>query len=273
MQKPNLIDVSSTSLSAAIEAGDLIRNLRERGQVDISFKSEKDLVTNADLQAEAIIMERVRERFPDHAFLTEESAPTVNPATLQGPLWVIDPIDGTTNYAHGHTQVAVSIAFCFEGKVLSAVVHAPFQHETFQAVMGGGATLNGRSIAPRPISELKLALVATGYPGWRTSADYMIQQTHAVLTHCRDIRRLGSAALDICWVASGRLDGYWESIKPWDLAAAALIAREAGALTGSIVPRPQSEQLPQDLYGDNFIVSTPDIFEKLRKILDLPRPK
>lgn len=269
MSVPNLPQIATVALAAALEAGEIIRQLRERGQVDISFKSEKDLVTNADLQAEASIMKRVRESFPTHGFLTEESAPSADAKTLLGPLWVIDPIDGTANYTHGHYQTAVSIAFAFEGRVLVAVVHAPFLNETFQAVKGQGATLNRNPIKPRPIGDLNLALVATGYPGWRTSSHHMIQQTHAVLDNCRDIRRLGAASLDICWVAMGRLDGYWESVRPWDIAAGGLIAREAGARTGSIIPRPADEILPQELYGENYLVATPGIYEGLRTLLDV----
>ncbi len=273
MSCPNLTKVATVALEAALRAGTAIRDLRERGQVSVTLKSEKDLVTNADLQAEKLILSCIREAFPDHAFLTEESAPTVNPETLRGPLWIVDPIDGTANYAHGHPHTAVSIAFAFEGHVLAAVVHSPFENETFEAVRGKGSTLNKKSISARPITDLKSALVATGYPGWRTSADYMIKQTHAVLENCRDIRRLGAASLEICWVAMGRLDGYWESVKAWDIAAGGLIAREAGARTGSIVPRPREEILPQDLYAEDFIAATPGIYERLRAILDIPRRK
>ncbi|MBN8548894.1 MAG: inositol monophosphatase [Deltaproteobacteria bacterium] len=270
MNQQALRELTTIALSAARAAGTTIKDMRERGQVDVSFKSEKDLVTNADLRAEEIIIQKIRSHFPSHSFLTEESAPDVTgEKQLRSPLWIIDPIDGTANYAHGHTQVAVSIAFADEGSVLSGVVHAPFQGETFVGMKGLGATLNDKAIAPRSIRELKLALVATGFPAVRPAQEHMVKQVAAALTRCRDIRRLGSAALDISWVACGRLDAYCEPVRAWDMAAAGLIAREAGARTGSIKAIPAGQIMPPDLYAEDFYVAAPGIYDELRSVLDL----
>lgn len=254
--------------STAELAGRTIRSLRDEGKVDVSFKSEKDLVTNADLQAERVILDALRARFPNHAFLTEESFPGLrDPRDFHNPLWIIDPIDGTANYAHGLVHVAVSVAYAVAGEVQVGVVHAPFLGETFTAIRGGGAYLNGKPIHARSTSQLSHALVATGFPGWRGDVTESIAQLKAVLENCRDIRRDGSAALDICNIAAGRIDGYWESVKPWDMAAAALIAREAGARVGTVRPRDNSIEIPSEIDGNDFFASAPNLFEALQKLL------
>lgn len=257
-----------TATEAALAAGARIREIRDRNEITVNFKAEKDLVTNADMAAERIIVDCISKRFSHHGYLTEESAPRVlSSADLQGPLWIIDPIDGTANYAHGMDHVAVSIAYAEAGSVEVAIVHNPFRLETYTATRGGGAYCDEKPIVPcRTTEELKDAIVATGYPGWRTEIDRMMAQTRTVLTHCRDIRRLGSAALDTCWVACGKLDGYWESVKAWDIAAAGLIAREAGAKTGHFY-RDECSALPVELEGENFVVGAPGIFERLKAIL------
>lgn len=256
------------ALSAAEAAGNAIVDFRRTGTVEVSFKSAKDLVTNADLRAEAIIIDHIRDKFPEHSLLTEEGFPTIrDPRDFLKPLWIIDPIDGTANYAHGLAQVAVSIAFAEHGLLKAAVVHAPFQGETFHAIRGQGAKLNGTAIRTSEVTQLSHAIVATGFPGWRTSANETVAQLRAVLDNCRDIRRFGSAALDVCWVAAGRIDGYWESVNPWDIAAGALIAKEAGALTGHVIPPPTHSTVPTEFDGTHFFTAAPGIFHELQNLL------
>jgi myo-inositol-1(or 4)-monophosphatase len=187
-------------------------------------------------------------------------------------VWIIDPIDGTTNYAHGHFQVGVSIACAIDAKVVAGAVFAPFLGELFTASLGAGAFLNGEPISVSPTDRLESALIATGFPYDRANVPNICKRLQALLSRCRDIRRLGAASLDICWVACGRLDAYYEeTINPWDGAAACLIAREAGARIGHYAydspTQRRTERYPGDLFVDNLIVSTPGVFEEISKAL------
>ena len=245
----------------AQEAGHLIAHLRDK--LDISFKDGKELVTQADLAADERIRKRLQEAFPDHALLSEELAPDADKSARH--LWVIDPIDGTVNFAHQHSQVAVSIAYYFEGNARLAVVFNPFTHEMFTAEAGKGAWLNGQPLHCSVTVEMKRALIATGFPYHKDNTAELIHRLGIILQNCADIRRLGSAALDICWVACGRLDGYYETVKPWDFAAAQLIAREAGASFGHFSPVPDGEN-PQ-LWGEDILISNPLLFAGLKNLL------
>ncbi|MFH1571363.1 MAG: inositol monophosphatase family protein [Gemmatimonadota bacterium] len=151
----------------------------------------------------------------------------------RGPLWIVDPIGGTVNYTYGHPQVFVSIAFALDGQVQVGVVHAPFQGETFAAARGAGARLNGEPIRPSDSAELRRALVATGFPYERERREALLPRLRQVLLHCRGIRRAGSVAIDLCWVAAGRLDGFYETLSPWDIAAGRLMVTEAGGGWGT----------------------------------------
>lgn len=260
-------EILAVAREAALKAGSLIVDYREKGLVSTGYKDTNDLVTSADIAAEKLIIEIIQRNFPDHGILCEESNPHLQrKEDYLGPLWIVDPIDGTTNYAYNQLQVAVSIAWSENGVTEAAVVHAPFQHETFSAMRSGGAFLNGQPVKTRPESSLASALIATGFRR-RTAFDPEMLQLRAVLSHCRDIRRLGSAALDICWVACGRLDGFYETIKTWDFAAANLIAREAGAITGHIYDLPADLEMPEEFYGYEILVATPAIYQQLREVL------
>lgn len=249
----------------AIQAGEIIMRERESRQVEQKYKQGSELVTSADLKSDQLIRESILKKYPTHRILSEESSPDLKDWS-QGPLWIIDPIDGTVNYAYGHTQTAICIAFAMNGKVEASVVHVPFEQETFSAIRGQGAWLNGEKIQTSGQTELKRSLIATGFPYEKAaSIDLLIKRVRTVLLNCRDIRRVGSAAIDACWVAMGRLDGYYESVNPWDIAAAGLIAREAGAKTGHLVPVPAD--IPADIFSQDVIVSTPGIYDALRKIL------
>ena len=196
------------AVELARKAGALIARERRDADLTHSYKGGTELVTNADLAADKLISDAIQSRFPDHQIISEESAPeTDDVQNIARPLWIIDPIDGTVNYAHGHLQSAISIAHVRDGKVVIGVVYNPFVDELFHAQLGGGAFLNDSPIQVSGLSELRKALVATGFPYVKVNLEPQIARLGAVLHHCADIRRLGSAALDICWVAAGRLDG------------------------------------------------------------------
>jgi myo-inositol-1(or 4)-monophosphatase len=249
----------------AIQAGEIIMRERESRQVQQNYKQGSELVTSADLKSDQLIRESIQKAYPSHRILSEESSPDLK-NWGEGPLWIIDPIDGTVNYAYGHTQTAVCIAFALNGRVEMGIVHVPFERETFTAIRGQGAWLNGEVIRTSGQTELKRSLIATGFPYEKEkSIDLLMKRVRTVLLNCRDIRRVGSAAIDTCWVAMGRLDGYYETVNPWDIAAAGLIAREAGARTGHLLSAPSD--IPADLFSQDVIVTTPGIYEALRAIL------
>jgi myo-inositol-1(or 4)-monophosphatase len=266
-------DLLNVAVEAAKRAGEVICEQRRSQSVTVSFKGIRDLLTTADLAAEKVVIETIRSHYPSHAILAEESSQNVDPSQFgHGAVWVIDPIDGTTNYAHGHPQVGISIACAIDGKVVAGAVFAPFLGELFTATLGGGAFLNGERIAVSPTDSLESALIATGFPYDRANVPNICKRLQALLHRCRDIRRLGAASLDICWVACGRMDAYYEeTINPWDGAAACLIARESGARIGHYAydspTQRRTEVYPGDLFVDNLIVSTPGVFEELSREL------
>ncbi|MGQ7248435.1 inositol monophosphatase family protein [Halomonas sp. V046] len=253
------------AIDIAKAAGQMILAARESDDLQHHFKEGQELVTDTDVAVDKLICERLDAAFPDEDRLSEELAPDRDAVEQGGALWVVDPIDGTVNFAHGLRHVAVSIAFVQDGVTQIGVVHAPFLEETFTAAKGQGALLNGKPIRPSGTDELANSLVATGFPYRRDSRPPLMRRLTAVLSRCRDIRRNGAAALDLCDVACGRLDAYYESVSPWDFAAGWLIAAEAGARTGHLYIRPCG--LPEDLYGENLLVTTPDIHDELGNLL------
>lgn len=250
----------------AIEAGQLIKKMRNEGALEHQYKDQQELVTNADLAADTLIIERIKEVFPDHRFLTEETCTDKSIGhDLDTPIWIIDPIDGTVNYAHGHQMVAVSIAFACDGDVQCGAVYNPFMDELFSAKKGNGALLNKKPIMPSGEDNIRKALFATGFPYDKSGLDPIIPRVDLMLRKCQDMRRLGSAALDICWVACGRLDIYFESLSPWDFAAARLIALEAGARCGHFGDVPP--HIPPAIYDNHLLISTPELYEASRELL------
>lgn len=249
------------AVDLAKSAGQLVA--QQRAELTIEFKGENaaELVTQADIAADKLITNSIKKQFPDHQILSEELSPTSEADAEH--LWVIDPIDGTVNYAHGHSQVAISIAYFHKGKVKVGVVYNPFTAELFSAQKDQGAVLNNQQIRCSDKQEMKRALIATGFPYIKDNLDILMLRLQTVLEHCADIRRIGSAALDICWVACGRLDAYYESVQAWDFAAAQLIATEAGATFGHIHPVDENPQLD----GSNIIVATPGIYSPLKSLL------
>ncbi len=253
------------AVDIATHAGRMIVEAREAGGFDHRYKAGQELVTDVDLQVDTYISERLQASFPEESRLSEELAPDREVLEHPSALWVVDPIDGTVNFAHGLHHVAVSIGWASGGRVRLGVVHAPFLGETFTALAGRGAWCNGEPIRVSGKRELATSLVGTGFPYRRDSRPPLLRRLMAVLTHCQDVRRAGSAALDLCAVACGRLDAYYESVSPWDLAAGLLIAREAGARTGHLYPAPGG--IPEDLYGENLLVSSPALHDPLADLL------
>jgi myo-inositol-1(or 4)-monophosphatase len=216
-----------------------IQTAREAGQVladkfgralQVSNKGDIDLVTEADLAAEQLIVERIRSYHPRHAILTEESGNVLEAGGSDAAYkWVIDPLDGTTNYAHGYPVFCVSVALEHEGRVVVGVVYDPTRDELFAAERGAGATLNGRTLRVSETDELNRALVCTGFPyDVRERGDF-IRHFRQFIMRAQSVRRDGAAALDLAYVAAGRFEGFYEEgLRPWDVAAGVLLVEEAG---------------------------------------------
>ncbi|MFT5594439.1 MAG: myo-inositol-1(or 4)-monophosphatase [Oceanicoccus sp.] len=251
----------------AKQAGSLIVEMRANAQLSHNYKQGIELVTNSDIAADRLITDAIRVQFPNDQILAEESNPDFDALLYNDtPIWVIDPIDGTVNYAHHHHQVAISIAYVVKGKIQAAVVYNPFLNEMFEAIRQKGAWLNDQPIRCSATTALDRALVATGFPyDKQPQLDQLMHRLHKVLEQCADVRRLGSAALDICWVALGRLDAYYETVSPWDCAAGWLIAKEAGARCGYFIEPEQG--ITHELHSENLLIATPAIYEPLKTIL------
>jgi myo-inositol-1(or 4)-monophosphatase len=214
------------AVEAACEAGQMLRENLDASR-EIVYKGEVDLVTNFDNRSQQMIYDRLVKNFPDHDFVAEEGLDQEKGSAFR---WIFDPLDGTTNYAHRFPFFSVSIALEFNGQIICGVVHDPIRDETFSGTRGKGAFLNGAGIRVSALDELDKSLLATGFPyDLRESEDNNIAHFNHFVTRAQAIRRCGSAALDLCYVACGRFDGFWElKLKPWDVAAASLIVQEAG---------------------------------------------
>lgn len=262
----DLEEVQDFAVNLAQQTGEIICEKRQEANLSHEFKQGNELVTNADLAADEFIGARIKQRFPNHLVLSEESSPDIgNLQEINQAVWIVDPIDGTVNFAHGHIQSAVSIAYVEQQQVKIGVVYNPFTKEMFSAQKDKGAFLNGQAIEVARESVLARSIIATGFPYEKSNLEPMIKRLRAVLSHCADIRRLGSAALDICWLAAGRLDGYYESLSVWDFAAARLIALEAGAECGHFSEVPDG--IDPQFYPHDLLIANPDLFPKLRAIL------
>ncbi|WP_317445835.1 inositol monophosphatase family protein [Streptomyces collinus] len=252
------------ALEAAGRAGELLRDGRPADLAVARTKSSPiDVVTEMDIAAEKLITDLISGRRPDDGFLGEEGASV---AGTSGVRWVIDPLDGTVNYLYGLPTWAVSVAAERDGETVVGVVAAPMRGETYHAVRGGGARATGawdgeRALSCRPAPPLDQALVSTGFNYVAAVRAHQAEVAGRLIPLLRDIRRSGSAAVDLCDVACGRLDGYYErGLNAWDVAAGDLIAREAGALTGG---RP-GERPGRDL----TVAATPGVFEPLQRLLE-----
>jgi myo-inositol-1(or 4)-monophosphatase len=252
------------AVRAARRAGAIInRAARDVDLLSVTRKRHNDFVTEVDRAAEAAVIEILHRAYPDHAILAEESGATAGQAAGSEYTWIIDPLDGTTNFIHGFPQYAVSIGLKHKGVLAQGVVYDPTKNELFTATRGRGAYLNERRIRVSKRLQLNEALIGTGFP-FRDFADLdeYLAMFRALTARVAGIRRAGSAALDIAYVAAGRLDGFWEmGLSPWDMAAGALMVQEAGGLVG-------------DLRGDagfldsgRMICGNPKIFAQLVQIV------
>ncbi len=226
----------------------------------IEHKGEINLVTEIDIKSEALIKQRIGKMFPDHQILAEESDVPKQKSAFR---WIVDPLDGTTNYAHGFPMFCVSIALEIDGRVDVGVVYDPMRDELFTATRGGGAHLNGKPIKVSAETELGESLIATGFPyDLRTSDVNNLDHWNAMIFKTRAVRRAGSAALDLCYTAMGRFDGFWElKLHPWDVAAGALIVEEAGGKVSDLA------EGPLDIYSQEILASNAHIHTQMSKIL------
>jgi myo-inositol-1(or 4)-monophosphatase len=243
----------------AREAGAVL--MRHYGRLDrIDKKGRRDLVTAADREAEALVIDRIRAAFPGDAVLAEETLSSQGPAPR---LWILDPLDGTTNFVYRIPHFGPSLAFYEQGRGVAACVYNPVLDECYTAEAGCGAKLNGRPIAPGRATDVSEALLTTGFPyGIERLAENNLDAFAAFALEARGIRRLGSAALDLCYAAEGRYDGFWEfHLSPWDVAAGALIATEAGL-------KVTDEHGGDDwLFGRRIVAANPELQPKLIDLL------
>ncbi|MCM2267326.1 MAG: inositol monophosphatase [Elusimicrobiales bacterium] len=210
---------------AALAGGKILK--AKFGKVGYRLKGRANLLTEADLASQRAVLGLIRRAFPDDGYMAEESAVRQTPNRR---LWIIDPLDGTTNYAHGFPAAAVSIGFAENGAVKAGGVYDPFRNELFLAKKGGGAFLNGKRLAVSKVASVSRSLLVTGFPYDRArKAAFYCKFFSEFMRRSHDVRRMGVASLDMCWVAAGRTDGYWEfGLKPWDVAAGKLMVEEAG---------------------------------------------
>jgi myo-inositol-1(or 4)-monophosphatase len=254
--------IVSIMIRAAEKAGrSLTRDFGEVENLQVSRKGPADFVTAADKRAEEIIFEELKKARPDYSFLMEESGETKGNDTENR--WIVDPLDGTHNFMHGIPHWCVSIALESKGRVEAGVIYDPIKEEIFRAERSGGAFVNGTRCRVSGRNQLESAIISTGY-GWPTKEkhDKFIKELSAVITVSPMIRRMGAAALDLSYVAAGRMDGYWErGLKPWDVAAGQLIVKEAGGFVSSI----DDESNP--IYSRNVVSGNQSVYNDLKKIL------
>ncbi|MDQ6954535.1 MAG: inositol monophosphatase family protein [Mariprofundaceae bacterium] len=219
------------AVRAARKAGDFIaRSFDERSGLKIQEKKDRDFVTDVDKKAENLILNEIRRHYPDHGIVAEESERTNPNASIQ---WYVDPLDGTTNFIHGYPHFAVSISAWRDGKPFLAVIHDPIKDETFEAQRGNGAFLNRRRLRVASAGRVSHAIFASGLPPYRrrTQMDSFMKRMDVCMREAEGYRRGGSAALDLAYVAAGRLDAYWEGgLCAWDIAAGILLVQEAGGI-------------------------------------------
>jgi myo-inositol-1(or 4)-monophosphatase len=260
----DVMDFEPVARAAVSEAGALLR-ARWRGSKIVQYKGAVDLVTETDREAEELIVRRLRRAFPDHLIVAEEASAG---ATLRAPagdryVWYLDPLDGTTNFAHGYPQFCVSLALAQGTDVRFGIVFDPVREETFVASRGHGATLNDQPIHISAVDDLQRALLATGFAYDRqVRTDFYLRFVRDFMRQAQDFRRAGSAALDLCYVACGRFDGFWEwNLRPWDTAAGTLIVREAGGKVSDF--RGGSF----DLYGEHTLASNGHLHAAMLAVL------
>lgn len=253
------------AIKIAYEAGAILKSGYNKPRA-ITHKGVIDLVTDTDIKSEKHICRRIQATYPDHAILAEEGGGGgAGKKNTTSPFrWVIDPLDGTTNFAHGYPAFCVSIALEHNSKTIIGVVFDPLRDEMFSAALSGGAKLNRKKLSVTKVRKLEKALCATGFPyNMHTSKQDNLKNFKTVAKRVQGIRRGGSAALDLCYVAAGRFEAYWElKLAPWDSAAGALIAREAGAKVTDITGAPHNIQ------QERIIAANPILHKQLLKLIN-----
>ncbi|HET7212544.1 MAG TPA: inositol monophosphatase family protein [Terriglobia bacterium] len=245
------------AVAIASEAGSLLGQLSGQPR-EISYKRKSDIVTDADRRSEAMIIERLRKHFPDHAIVAEEGG---GRETSSEYCWYVDPLDGTTNFAHGFPVYCVTLALAYRDEVIAGVVYDPNRDEMFAAERGSGATLNGRRIRVSQTADLAECLLGTGFPPFASNHDLNMQLFFKLTHLSHGIRRAGAAALDLCSVAVGRFEGFWElKLNPWDKAAGSLLVTEAGGRVTDLSGGPFS------LHRDEIFASNGLIHETMLEV-------
>lgn len=244
----------------ALDAGSVL--VQKLGSARVSNKGDIDLVTEADLAAEELIIDRIRSYYPRHSILAEESGDAVSIGGTSSWKWIIDPLDGTTNYAHGYPCFGVSIGLEHDGVLQVGVIYDPMRNELFAAERGQGTTLNDRSVRVSDVSELSNAMLCTGFPyNVRERPDFTREFTIFTM-NAQAVRRDGSAALDLAYVACGRFDGFWEDgLNPWDIAAGVLLIQEAGGRVSNY----QNE--PLNIYTKKVVASNGLVHSAMLELL------
>ena len=250
------------AIQTARDAGRILAERFGRASLHVQHKGEINLVTEADLAAERLIVERIRSYYPRHAILAEEAGDVAREGPASDYKWVVDPLDGTTNYAHGYPCFCVSIGLEHKGELVVGVVYDPILDEMFAAERGGGATLNGRRIHVSEVEELNRALLCTGFPyDVRERNDFARHFVNFIMTS-QGVRRDGAAARDLVYVACGRFDGFWEEgLQPWDAAAAIVIIEEAGGRVS------RYDGTPATIYAPPIMASNGLVHEQMMRVL------
>jgi myo-inositol-1(or 4)-monophosphatase len=257
-RNPNLNIMGAAAKKAARQ---LVRDFGEVENLQVSVKGVGDFVTAADLKAERSIVSELRKARPEYGFFLEEGG------VIEGDgrhRWIVDPLDGTTNFMHGIPHFAISIALEREGEIVAGLIYQPISDEYFWADKGAGAHLNNNRLRVSARKKMEEAVITTGIPHQgRPGQDIFMPQLRAVMDNTAGVRRFGSAALDLAWVAAGRCDGFWEmGLKQWDMAAGILMVREAGGYVGGILENEDPMQ------SGNILAANAGLYEPLRKLLN-----
>jgi myo-inositol-1(or 4)-monophosphatase len=256
------VEYLETAVELARAAGDVLKYYagREKG---VEYKGRANLVTVADRESEDLIIRGIRSRYPTHAILAEESGTSGTNGGHAEFRWVVDPLDGTTNFAHQYPFYCVSIGVEQAGEVICGAVYDPYRDEMFTGARGRGAYVNGDRLRVSGVEQLSQALLITGFPyNFREHIDTIVAQFRGFLLEAQAVRRGGSAALDLCYLAAGRCDGFWElHLHPWDTAAAKIIAEEAGGMTTDFNGQPFS------IYMRELLASNSRIHRAMQEIV------
>ena len=256
-----MLQFKSFAVDLARKSGALLKEKFSQTH-KIKYKGDIDIVTEADKLSEDLIIETIKRNFPDHGILSEESPAITGAGKLR---WIIDPLDGTTNYSHGYPVFCVSVALENEGTIVLGVIYDPMREDMFVAIRGEGAYLNDKKLKVSSVNNLSRSLLATGFPyDIRDSEENNLDYFNAMAINVQAIRRSGAAALDLAYLAAGRFDGFWElKLKPWDTAAGCLLVTEAGGVISDIVGNKWHLQSP------SLMASNALIHEQMIKVLSL----